>query len=496
MDKFIKRQALTPEQYHRANLVMCMILAVSYFVYTIVEVMNINKFGLSSGLIGRCAIYAIMLIASIVVFKMFSTQKKCMILFAVTFLIAYSLLVFGNGVVVMVMAFPALIGFMIYLNSLLVGIGCIATLIICVIKCLIVMSQGNTELFNYGILIIAGLIVSIFGAYITILLLIDFSKEDRAVIESEATHRAQVAGVVEEIVEKLDLDFKEVVDILQDIDVAMESADTAMKDIAGSSDTTADAVNNQADMTTHIQERLENATELAVRASDTTEQLKDIVEEGKLAADTLQAHSNIVDQNIAKISNTIEQLVENVDQVSGITQAIENISAQTNLLALNASIEAARAGEAGRGFAVVAEEIRMLAEETKISTEKITAIITELTNVTADTQNEIKESANAIAEQRTQVKEVNNNFIHSEQGMLQLQADVERINKDITSVLHANKEIVDSIALLSASSEEVAAGAHTCEQTIKFASENLEKFSIKVNGTFDELRTLEEATKA
>ncbi len=496
MNRFIKEHALTPEQYRRANLIMGLILSVSYFVYIIVELININKFGMSAGLVMRCILYAAMIILSVISFKIFAAQKKCMLIYAFSYLITFAFLIYGNGVVVMTMAFPALIGFMIYLNSILTGIECIISLIICAIKCIVLFNDGNMELFNYGILICAGLIVGIFGAYITILLLIDFSKEDRAVIEKEAAHRAEVANVVEEIVEKLDTDFRDVVDILKDIDIAMGSADNAMQDIAKSSENTADAVNRQADMTTHIQERLINATELSMNASDTADKLKSTVDDGRLIADNLQNHSDIVDQNIIRISETIDQLVENVQKVSGITQAIENISSQTNLLALNASIEAARAGEAGRGFAVVADEIRNLAEETRISTEKITAIIVELTTVTSNTQNEIKESAESIAKQRKIVDEVNTSFTKTGQGMLALQADVEKITHDIKSVLDANKEIVESISLLSTSSEEVSAGTHTCEETINFAFESLEKFSQKVNGTFDELKTLEEATKA
>lgn len=117
--------------------------------------------------------------------------------------------------------------------------------------------------------------------------------------------------------------------------------------IAGSSENTADAVNRQADRTADIQERLENTNELAVNAKHTTDKLKDVIVDGKRLADNLQEQSHLVDQNIARISETVEELVTNVQKVSGITDSILNISSQTNLLALNASIEAARAGEAG-----------------------------------------------------------------------------------------------------------------------------------------------------
>lgn len=493
MKKWIKRQTLSPEQYRRANLVMCMILAVSYAVYMIVEVMNINKFGLTLGLFIRCFLYAIMFITSIIIYKKMAHHKKCMIIYAVTFLITYAVLVFGNGVVVMVMIFPALAGFMIYLNSVVVGIGSIGAFIICIIKCITVL--GNMDLFNYGMLIIAGFVVSIFGSYITICLLIDFSKEDRASIEKEALHRAEVAKTVESIVDKLELDFNEVVTILRDIDTSMSSADTAMNEIAGSSENTAEAVNNQAGMTSHIQERLENASRLSGNASETADKLKQVIDGGKNMADKLQEQSNIVDQNIRSISDTINHLVDNVQKVSGIIQAIENISSQTNLLALNASIEAARAGESGKGFAVVADEILKLAEETQLSTEQITAIILELNDVTKDTQDEIKESAECIAKQRRQVQEVNASFTETEHGMLQLKSDVDHMNTDITSVLSANREIVASISLLSAVSEEVSANTQTCKETLDFASDSLGLFSKKVNNTFDELHTLEQVAK-
>ncbi len=496
MDKFIKRQSLNPEQYKRANRTMCLILAVCYLVYIIVEVMNISKFGMSAGLVIRCALYAMMIPVTIVVCKLMSAKKACMLIFAVTFLITYAVLVFSNGVVVITLVFPVLIGFMIYLNSVLIGIGCISTFLICVVKCIILRASGDMELFNYGLLITAGLIVATFGAINAISRLIDFSKEDRAVIEKDAAHRAEVAGVVEGIVGNLNADFLEILDGLREIQTGMNSADAAVTDISDSSENTAHAVSQQVEMTTRIQDSLENTNGLASSARETTDELSNVIRDGKVLADDLLEQSNVVDRNIVKISETIEQLADNVQKVSGITETIVNISTQTNLLALNASIEAARAGEAGRGFAVVAEEIRKLAEETQISTEMITEIINELTNVTRATQNEIMESAECINVQRRKVDEVNASFIRVEEGMYQLQSDVENMSREVEAVLSANSEIVDSISMLSASSEEVSAGAHSCKETIDTAYENIERFSVKVDGTFEQLKVLEETAGA
>lgn len=492
MERFMKKQSLNPDQYRRANRTMCLILAICYLVYIIVEVINIGKFGMSNGLIMRCVFYGIMLLVSVIAYKVLATRKSCMLVFAVTFLIAYGVLIFNNGVVVITMVFPALIGFMIYLNSTLVGIGCIGTLAICVVKCVMLRVAGDMELFNYGILITAGLIVAIVGALSAISLLIDFSKEDRAVIERDAAHRAEVAGIVAGIVDDLNTDFLEILDGLRELQSGMTSADAAVADISDSSEGTAHAVNHQAEMTSHIQESLESTNTLASDARETTDRLSDVVQDGKKHADDLLEQSNIVDRNVMKISGTIELLAENVKKVSGITEAIVNISSQTNLLALNASIEAARAGEAGRGFAVVAEEIRKLAEETQNSTELITAIINELTNVTSETQDEIMESTECINVQRKKVDEVNASFTKVEKGMRQLKANVEKMSREVESVLQANAAIVDSITMLSASSEEVSAGAHSCKETIDTAYDNLGRFSEKVDGTFEQLKTLEE----
>ncbi len=108
------------------------------------------------------------------------------------------------------------------------------------------------------------------------------------------------------------------------------------------------------------------------------------------------------DQNIAKTSSIIEnllqsttQLKQSMHQIDKVLQIILDITEQTNLLALNAAIEAARAGEHGKGFSVVADEVRNLSEKASENANDIRGIILKLFEEMQTTEtevNNIKES--------------------------------------------------------------------------------------------------------
>src|SRR5579864_4672906 len=78
---------------------------------------------------------------------------------------------------------------------------------------------------------------------------------------------------------------------------------------------------------------------------------------------------------VERVEKRLAEIGASLEEVAGISSAIEAIASQTNLLALNATIEAARAGAAGKGFAVVAGEVKALAGQTRQATLKIGATV-------------------------------------------------------------------------------------------------------------------------
>lgn len=490
LEKLMNRKKLTQDQFRRANKAVLSVMTLSYVVYIIVEIANMSAKDNYIWVYARIGLYILALVSSQIVVKMQNRGRSAMLFMTIVFGVAFSALIAGNGVVVLAAAFPVIIALTVYLNTRLVMLSSMIALVICIVKAVAMKIGGEDTLFLNAILITASYVIGVIGAYKAITRLVEFGREDQAVIEQESERQKQVAVTVSEIVEKLDGDFRQVMCEMTGINESMEAADIAMNGIAGASENTAEAVNKQADMTGQIQARLQKTHETATGAMETTKTLEQVVESGKKLADELQAQSVLVDKNTMQISETVKMLVANVQKVSSITDSIISISTQTNLLALNASIEASRAGEAGRGFAVVADEIRKLAEETKISTEKITEIINELMTVTNETQFGIKESIESIDVQRRKVEEVNASFAHVEKGMFELGSGVESMSKEVDEVWHANQSIVDSISLLSAASEEVSAGVQTSKETIDGTVDTLEGFSKVVNDTFVQLQNL------
>ena len=144
------------------------------------------------------------------------------------------------------------------------------------------------------------------------------------------------------------------------------------------------------ELTVSVKSSADRATEVANTVSETRVDAK---ESGDVVGRAVEA--------MGKIEKSSQQ-------ISQITEVIQDISFQTNLLALNAGVEAARAGEAGRGFAVVASEVRALAQRSSQAAKEVSELIstssslvsegTKMVNDAGDTLGTFVEKVDHIAD--------------------------------------------------------------------------------------------------
>lgn len=327
---------------------------------------------------------------------------------------------------------------------------------------------------------------AMFCTVVAVMLTNLMEKQDIEKIESLTKQNEQQRRMSESIVGESG----KILDMLESAQSSVESltssidhSNNAVNEIATSIHMTAESIENQTNMTSRIQSRLEESRMEAGVMREESKNTSQAVEEGVKVLEELRIQADQTAKINEQTKSATAQLEKRIAEVEAIIASIVNISDQTNLLALNASIEAARAGDAGRGFAVVAEEIRKLSEETRSSTETIIQIIGNLTSdVNLANENMIKSAENVVV-QNEMIETVNNKFNLISSNVMNLTNSAVSISDKVDEVVSANTEIMDSITNLSASSEEVAASA---ENSISISDDSVRLMN-EMNGYLEQI---------
>ena len=320
------------------------------------------------------------------------------------------------------------------------------------------LQDGSTN----GSTMFVAVLVSILVAYASIRctkLLVQFNKENMDEILEGAKKQEESHKLMRQVADNIMKHFGEAMEMMDTLESSLSNSHTSIENIAGSTESTAEAIQGEAEICGEIRENAEHAQELTNEMIASSDKVSDTVEAGVSSMQELGVQADNVSQCSAAMETVIDELTKKVGQVAGFVDSIISISNQTNLLALNASIEAARAGEAGRGFSVVAEEIRTLSEDTKNASTNITNIIKELNEDTRHVNESINDSASSVAKQNELIAESKERFEQVESEVRTLSGYINDVKESMEHTLTSSNTIYDHITQLSATSEEVAAAS-------------------------------------
>ena len=392
-----------------------------------------------------------------------------------------------------VYGFPILIASMAYLNIKLIRMTNISIIIInfVYIARMFLMLGGGNKFMDLVYVEVSGIALAVYISNRIIKLLTKNNEENLFSIQEATVHQKNISDKMVQVADELIKNFDEARITMQVLKKSFDANNYSMGNIAKSTESTAESIQEQTVMCAEIQASTEMVEKETAKMRMAFQNAIEIVAEGDRTVKELKEQADIVGDATDKTVESVEKLDERVNNVRNIVETILNISNQTNLLSLNASIEAARAGEAGKGFAVVANEIRTLSGQTKEASNKITDIINDLIQEVIITKKNIENSASSVVKQNKIINITRTKFEMIGEEFSELNVITHDTNDVMSKILNSTGTISNNISQLSATTEEVVA---TSIQGVENSSEAVSKLE-DFNRMLDEIYILAEVLK-
>lgn len=391
---------------------------------------------------------------------------------------------------VFTMAFPIMVMYVLYFDTLFMGIISGVLLVLNIVSVVMASISGSMPSgidFALSSALLQAATIGVAGSALTWITHLEkvMKGEQMNEVKSEKEKSEQILSDVLALGNTVKENTNKADALMEELNDATTTALETLKAVADSNNDNAKNIESQTVMTSNIQEMIITADSNASRMERIAGDSLNMVSEGRKLVEKLDDKASNISAMNEQVMNTINEFVKNAIEVRGITDKINGISSQTNLLSLNASIESARAGEAGRGFAVVADEIRNLADETKTLTAEINGIVETLENNASGTKETVSRVVESIEDEKVLIDDSMDTYVKMEDMFKQLYESVTDTQKQLKQIVDSNNAIVDSINQLSAASEEVAA---SMDMAVELSNNNMAKTK-EAGGLMEEIVT-------
>ena len=222
------------------------------------------------------------------------------------------------------------------------------------------------------------------------------------------------------------------------------------------------AISDSVDQLVEAMERISGASQ---SASDQAEQTHGVLRDGVQSMMKAKSAITSVSGAAERSTESLRALQQVSEEITEFLSVIQSIADQTNLLALNATIEAARAGEAGKGFAVVASEVKALASQAAQATEdiggKIEALqrgIEGISSGFAETRDALQTGEETLDQTGSQIEDAGSRMGHVTTGMNDV-AEILEQQKQSSSLIAGNADDMTELTSDNAQRLDAIAGA-------------------------------------
>ncbi|HQN64408.1 MAG TPA: methyl-accepting chemotaxis protein [Methylophilus sp.] len=275
-------------------------------------------------------------------------------------------------------------------------------------------------------------------------MLADAAHEGKVSTRADATqHQGDFRKIVEAMNETLEM----IVGPIGAVKVAVETINTASKEIA----------QGNADLSRRTEEQAASLEKTAASMEELASTVKQNADNAKQANQLAAAASGVAIKGgevVSDVVTTMSAINDSAKKIEDIISVIDGIAFQTNILALNAAVEAARAGEQGRGFAVVAGEVRNLAQRSASAAKEIKELISDSVSKTAEGTKQVENAGETMQEIVTSVRRVTDIIAEIAAASQEQTAGIDQVNE---AVMKMDDMTQQNTALV----EEAAAAAES-----------------------------------